>query len=260
MRKTRDYEAAFYGVLFGIGVLCLWYFTSFVVEGKVIPTSAGFLISGLITLFTTAIGAAFGAYSAFTLQNQKEEESAKLRQKSTLRIALFTLFRQLEAVESIKVDTDSYKKSNSKSADFPPIITVDYSELKVSIDELHFIAEGDFSISLVDLTITQSIFELATSALDYRNNYYWSEINPTYFELKKDSKNKDLKIVYDEKLNELEGLTEKMCGIFNESHKSLDDFYSKLKKYAELQYPNYNFTSDVENYRTKIKALTTLAH
>jgi len=178
MRKIKDYEAAFYGVLFGIGVLCLWYFTSFVVEGQVIPKYADYVISGLITLFTTGLGAAYGARVAFKFQKKETNEIQISNQVGALSSSIFILIQQINYIESFIGKIEENDTVDKRAFLTPRYLVPELSKFQHDLKGLNFLmAKGKGEI-LLNLDLEQYNFIEVMETIKKRNKHFNEIVHP----------------------------------------------------------------------------------
>lgn len=242
IRTSREsYTPEILGVLVGTGALMLWYFSSLAIDKVVVPSS----FQSMVTICGSAFGAFFGAYCAFKLRQQEENQSKRNKRKTALDLCLFTMVRQHNAVRAMKKQYDEYPDEFQRAFLMPAAKPPEYKDLKVSMDELIFLTDHESIKDLLHLSIEQERFEQVVFAVNIRNTYAVEYLQPA---LAKHGLNG--KMVSYEELQEALGevtfktalsAANKAHELLNSAEKSILKMQNKIHTIAKSIYPEERF-------------------
>ncbi len=174
MKGIKDYAPEFFGLLFAIGLLNVWYLSGLAIEKKIFPSTTDYLVEGCMVM----LGAFIGAFAAFKLKQASEERALRKKRKKALNKALFVIARQSNAIQVIAKYFAQYEDELERAFNLPANSPPDYSTLKQDFESLTFILETESPQTLMDLTIEQERFEQAISSIHIRNEFIVSEVQP----------------------------------------------------------------------------------
>lgn len=174
MRKLKDYEPEFIGVLFAILLLNVWYLSSFAIETRVIPKSYDYFIDAIIVVSA----AFFGSYSAFRFNANKEAKLENQKKIDSLNSTLFRLMRQFNALAREKIELDKYKKHQERCFWLPASVSNIHEDMKFNISEIEFLLSCSDKQLLLDLAIEQERFHVAIQSINLRAEYHYSKVQP----------------------------------------------------------------------------------
>lgn len=172
--SKESYAPEILGVLIGIGVLTLWYFSSLAIDKAVVPSS----FQSIITICGSAFGAFFGAYCAFKLRQHEENQTKRNKRKTALDLCLFTMARQHNAIRLMKKDYDEYPQEFQRAFMMPAAKPPEYKDLKLNLEDLIFLTDHESVEDLFHLSIEQERFEQVVFAVNNRNTYTVEHLQP----------------------------------------------------------------------------------
>ncbi len=126
----------------------------------------------------TLLSAFIGAYLAFALNDRREAAKKSRENKAAMNRSLFVLARQSNAVENYKRLMAEYKSSEERAFSMPAFTPPSYAELSHDFDGLAFLLESSEPQLMMELSIEQERFEQTIKAIQTRNDFYVSEIQP----------------------------------------------------------------------------------
>jgi hypothetical protein len=173
MKKLRDYDPIWMGVLTGLAALVLWYFSSLAIDKAITPST-----DKIWPFFSAGLGAFSGSYFAYLFRKHEEEQAKLKKRKISLDTCLFTSFRQYNAMLQIKncfdgFDTDLEQAFTMQAFKFP-----DYKDVRIDFDSLNFLIDLGEVEHLLDLTTEQERFEQAVASMEMRNNFHAEHLQP----------------------------------------------------------------------------------
>ncbi|MDP1708139.1 MAG: hypothetical protein Q8L89_03630 [Gammaproteobacteria bacterium] len=194
----------------------------------------------------TLIAAFAGAWFAFYLQDKKECRKERNQRVSSINQALFTLARQYRALCNMKEDLDAFKDDNLRFVNAPALTTNDSQDIRVKIDNLHFLLESSNPNLLMEVTLEQERFEMALKAIQLRSDFHIGELQPVFVSL--GIKN-GVPISLDEisqklgprLVGTLRNQTDQMYSNVYESCGSTLDVLNKLRTFAKQTFPKDKF-------------------
>lgn len=130
--------------------------------------------AGLITLFAAFLG----AYSAFLLQNKKQEEELISRRVNSGNKAIFQIIRSFNSFGSYKKQfITPYISLADKFIAIPPSINFN-SNTEFDFDSLAYLFEYEKPGILADLSIFESFIESTTEAINQRSYTHINVVQP----------------------------------------------------------------------------------
>jgi hypothetical protein len=226
----RINEISFIAIL----AVVLWIFTSHGLAAKDIGSA---ILAGISTLI--------GAFYAFRLSERKEKESERTRRIHALNQALFSLGRQLNAIQYILVeispfDTDEKRLFGCKAA-MPP----GYSDVLVDLESLSFLLDSHDPDLLLRLSVEQDGFHQVMRAILLRAQYFVDQFQPAImasgimpgpFTLN-EAREKIGALVFDSALN----YTTSMFTALDEALPRLQKVFIELEDLSRKLYPGERF-------------------
>ena len=174
MIKWNDYKPEFLGVLIGILTLNVWYLSSLVIEHRVVPTTYDYFVNAIVVISA----AFFGSFSAYHLNDRREQRKQQEIRINSLNSALFVTLRQFNAITQLKRDLSRWEQDSSRFINMPAVVTGDYSDLKLDINSIEFLLRERDPNLLFELSVEQERFEAAIMALNMRNTFHYKELQP----------------------------------------------------------------------------------
>ncbi|MGK0270725.1 MAG: hypothetical protein ACI88H_001373 [Cocleimonas sp.] len=234
----KKYADCFYGVLFALLILNLWYLSSLLIEESPITKQYNYIIR----FFTVLIGAFVGAIAAFKLKKYDDDKALDQTRINILHTATFVLIRQISATNQIIEKINKDEEEITSTFFIPAQTHPNYSYLKQEIQELTFLIGVGETAILLELAIQQEQFGLMIKSIENRNNLYMTEIQP---QINKHRLNKDTtnQVELEEKLGRILCLnaihnTKQMNRIITECHENGLSTLTKLQELTKKLYPN----------------------
>lgn len=238
--KFKDYLPEFLGVMLCVFSLNLWYFSSLAIHNEAAPVFYDFIINGLIIL----IGAFFGSYSAFKLNDKKSIQENYLAEKAAINKGLFITCLMMNAIKSVCKSYGPYESSPSRPFNLPAIKPSNYDHLRFDFESLCFLLEDSPQL-LMDLDVEQKRFEMVFSAILLRNNFYVNEVQPVLSDsgLSNGDVTKEAlkKTLGDRLFYGLENYTNEIYFHLKLTDKSLNEMYEEIIAEAKKRFPNEKF-------------------
>jgi hypothetical protein len=154
-------------LIFVVG-FSLWYFSS--------SSTLGLkeIVAGLLPF----VGTFLGAWFAFQLNKGKENSLEKLRRIEALRLALFTLARQISAVDSFRREISQYVTIQNRAFNCPAFRPPRYEDLVLDFTQLTFLLDAESSDLLFRLSVEQEGFHQTLESIKTRNDFYIEQYQP----------------------------------------------------------------------------------
>ena len=114
------------GLVAGL-VLNLWYLSSLAVDESIIPKSYTFVIDA-VSIIAAAF---FGSYSAFLLNQKREEEKEQLRRINAVNGALFVLVRQANDLLNLIKGFDDWQDKKTAFYEMPASYPSEYRDIRL---------------------------------------------------------------------------------------------------------------------------------
>ena len=170
LRNSYDVIA---GIIAGIGVLLIYYFSSLAISEELLPTTYEYAFNLAVAVF----GAFSGAFAAFQFQAYRENKERFQVKTDSLNRALFVLASQMNSLLLIKRDIEPWRGKESAFIEMPAILGSDYEELKIDIMALQFLIDHDANL-LFELSICQQKFEAAIRIVGIRSSFHINQLQP----------------------------------------------------------------------------------
>lgn len=212
----------------------LWIFVPHGLAPKDIGSA---ILAGISTLI--------GAFYAFRLSERKEKEGERARRIHALNKALFSLGRQVNAIQYIReevsaFDTDEKRLFGCKAA-MPP----DFSDVRVDFESLSFLLDSHDPDLLLRLTVEQDGFHLVMRAISLRAQYFVDQFQPAIMASGimpgpftfNDAREKIGSLVFDSALN----YTTSMFTALDEALPRLQKIFLELEDLSRQLYPGERF-------------------
>ena len=132
------------------------------------------------TLVLTGVSTLIGALYAFRLTERKERNEEYAKQIHALKKAIFTLGRQLNAVQSIRNEIAPYKTPEKRLFGCRAAMPPDYSDLRVDLESLSFLLDSANPDLLFRLSVEQDGFDVTMRAISLRAQYYVDQFQPAW--------------------------------------------------------------------------------
>lgn len=137
------------------------------------------LIEYLLPAIATLFAAFLGAWYAFKLQNQREEEKKGKENIVAGNRALFLLARFANELKRIQQQhIDPVREDPKKFILMQPLILPKYDDLKFDFESLSFILETDFLQILGNLVAEELRFHQVIQAINYRSDLHLTQAQP----------------------------------------------------------------------------------
>ena len=212
----------------------LWVFAPHGLAAKDIGTA---ILAGISTLI--------GAFYAFRLSERKEKECERTRRIHALNKALFSLARQVNAIQYIRDEVSHYdtdvKRLFGCEAAMPP----DCSDVQVDFESLSFLLDSRDPDLLMRLSVEQDGFHQVMRAISLRAQYFVDQFQPAVmasgimpgpFTLE-DAREKIGSLIYDSALN----YTTSMFTALDEALPRLQKILCELEELSRQLFPGERF-------------------
>jgi hypothetical protein len=134
--------------------------------------------SVLPALIQTILATFFGATFAFKLNSLKESKKLQEDQLNALRIALFILAQQENALRLVWRDFSKWEKRPDRIFNMKPMKLPEWGNLKQDYSSLAFLLNDDPQL-LLDLTIEDQRFSQAMNTVTMMSEFFVNELHPT---------------------------------------------------------------------------------
>ncbi|MFG0888037.1 hypothetical protein [Vibrio sp. CJQ_6] len=242
----NQYKYELLGVLFGLSLLNLWYFSGIAIEEEVLPKHYDYFVNVVSVTFSTALGAYLAFRYSASLERQKREiliSENKTVEVAKLNRALFNLGRQLNTIGNMKLVLSRY--NNDYELAFKMRVEKNFdSSSRVDFDELTLILHEELPM-LLRLDNEQAGFLATLESFQVRSDFFINRLQPEMAEL--GLLNKKLKV---EELHEKLPLgiykgAIQSATIFKENVEKtlmgLDKSFKELRLACKKKYPEANF-------------------
>ena len=211
----------------------------------------------------TGISTLIGAFYAFRLSERKEKVGESARRIHALNKALFSLSRQVNVIQYIRVEVSPYDTDEKRlfccKAAMPP----DYSEVRVDLESLSFLLDSHDPDLLLRLSVEQDGFHQVMRAISLRAQYFVDQFQPAMmasgimpgpFTLS-DAREKIDSLVLDSALN----YTTSMFTALDEALPRLQNICDELEELSRQLYPKERFLrltlkqADIRNTEEKFR-------
>ncbi len=162
------------GVIIGLLSLFIWYFSALAIDEEIVAKNTELIVEAVIIISA----AFFGSFSAFRLNNYRENRSVESKRILSLKTAVFILARQANTLGNEKLVLRKYEGTEEKYFDLPSKVGSIYSELKINLNELSFLLNHPDQNLLFDLAIEQDRFSAALEAINLRSDYHYNYVQP----------------------------------------------------------------------------------
>ncbi len=212
----------------------LWIF---VPKGLAAKEIGAAILAGISTLI--------GALYAFRLSERKEQESERKRRIHSLNKALFSLGRQLNAIQYIREEVSLYDTNEKRLFGCKAAMPPDYSDLRVDFESLSFLLDSQDPDLLFRLSVEQDGFHQVIRAISLRAQYFVDQFQPAViasgimpgpFTLN-DAREKIGTLVFDSALNYTTG----MFTALDEALPRLQNVLVELEDLSRKLYPGERF-------------------
>ncbi len=176
LSKSYDVIA---GILAGLGVLLIYYFSALAISEDILPRSYEYIFN----LAVAVIGAFAGAFAAFRFQAYREFKERLKSKTDTLNRALFVIGSQINAILLIKRDIEPWRENPSAFVEMPAILGSDYAELKIDVMALQFLLDHEANL-LFELSILQQKFEATIRIAKIRSSFHINHLQPALSDAK----------------------------------------------------------------------------
>jgi hypothetical protein len=133
-------------------------------------------MNDFIPSLATLIAAFAGSWSAFYLQDNKERRKEKIQQVSSINQALFSLVRQYQSLENIKIEIAPFKEDKLRYINLPALSTNEFQDIKVKVETLNFLLDSTDPNLLMAITLEQDRFEMALKVIQLRSEFHIREL------------------------------------------------------------------------------------
>jgi hypothetical protein len=245
----EKYRPEILGVLVAGLVLNLWYLSSLAVDQSIIPRSYSFVIDA-VSIIAAAF---FGAYSAFLLNQKKEEEKKQLRRINAVNGALFVIVRQANALLNLIKGFDGWKDRKTNFYEMPAGYPAEYRDLRLNLSEIDFLLRESDPNLLFQLSIEQERFEAAITSVRLRTEFHFNELQPALDAANFDDDDASLedliKIVGDRIAITAYKSTEDVFSHVYQTYGSLVEAIDELHSEAVRLYPGIEFIKFQPDYK-----------
>ena len=204
-------------------------------------TNEEIILRGGVTLIATFTG----AFLAYGLQKFRENKKIKEERVNILNLTLFTLVRQINALENFKQVLDELENNNSRAFLLPPWKANEYDDLKFDFKELSFILNTEEANILHYLLIEQERFEQTIKSIVLRSEYQVNTIQPILENnnIKEGlvKTNDFISIIGEYKYKGIVDATDAVYMHVNKTHSSSQDVINKLYNLSKKISPETNF-------------------
>lgn len=159
----RINEISFIAIL----AVVLWIFSPHGLAAKDIGSA---ILAGISTLI--------GAFYAFRLSERKEMEGERARRTQALNRALFTLGRQVNAIQYLQDEVSSYDTDAKRLFGCKAAMPPDYSDVRVDFESLSFLLDSHDPDLLLRLSVEQDGFHQVMRAISLRAQYFIDQFQP----------------------------------------------------------------------------------
>jgi hypothetical protein len=156
-------EISFIAIL----AVVLWVFAPHGLAAKDIGSA---ILAGISTLI--------GAFYAFRLSERKEKEGERARRIHALNKALFSLGRQVNAIQYIREEISPYDTDEKRLFGCEAAMPPDYSDVRVDFESLSFLLDSHDPDLLFRLSVEQDGFHQVMRAISLRAQYFVDQFQP----------------------------------------------------------------------------------
>ncbi|EMD1212901.1 hypothetical protein VQD75_003909 [Vibrio alginolyticus] len=180
----NQYKHELMGVLFGLSLLNLWYFSGIAIEEEVLPKHYDYFVNVVTVTFSTALGAYLAFRYNASIERRKREILISENQTvevAKLNRALFNLGRQLNAIGNMKLVLSRY--NNDYELAFKMRVEKNFdSSPMVDFDELTLILPEELPM-LLKLDNEQAGFLTTLESFQVRSDFFINRLQPEMAEL-----------------------------------------------------------------------------
>lgn len=238
MASSKDYII---GIFAGLLSLNLWYASSLAITHHVMPTTYEYITDTIVIL----VAAFFGSYSAYYLNDRKEQRKLKNKEIDYMRVALFITLRQTNTLLTIKNAIEPWKDDPLNFLNMRGILCGDYADLKIDLSSLRFLLISEDPNLLFALSIEQEKFELSIDLLKRRNAFDYDIFQTALNKSDLTSYNLTLKevteIVGHKTVVTAIKLTQDLFSHVDDTYASLAEAHYKLFLAAKRRFPDHVF-------------------
>ena len=130
------------------------------------------------TAILTGISTLIGALYAFRLSERKEHKGERAKRIHALNKALFSVGRQLNAIQYIREEVSAYDTDEKRLFGCKAAMPPDYSDLRVDFESLSFLLDSPDPDLLLRLSVEQDGFHQAIRAISLRAQYFVDQFQP----------------------------------------------------------------------------------
>ncbi len=174
MNNWKYYKPEIMGIFIATALLNVWYLASFAIENRIIPTTYDYITNAIIVISA----AFFGSYSAFHLNNLKEQKRQDQIKVGIINSTLFRLMRQYNLLEMEKIDLEKFRENEKRFFLLPATVSAVDNDMKYEISNLEFLLTSSDKNLLFDLAIEQDRFNTSLLAINQRNDFLLKEVQP----------------------------------------------------------------------------------
>jgi len=175
-RQALDFSRKIYKILTKWRNLI--FFTAILAVVLWIFVPQGLAAKDIATAILTGISTLIGALYAFRLTERKEQESEQARRIHELNKALFSVGRQLNAIQYIREELSPYDTNEKRLFGCKAAMPPDYSDLRVDFESLSFLLDSPDPDLLLRLSVEQDGFHQAIRAISLRAQYFVDQFQP----------------------------------------------------------------------------------
>ena len=197
------------------------------------------------TAILTGISTLIGALYAFRLSERKEHKGERAKRIHALNKALFSVGRQLNAIQYIREEVSAYDTDEKRLFGCKAAMPPDYSDLRVDFESLSFLLDSPDPDLLLRLSVEQDGFHQAIGTISLRAQYFVDQFQPAVvasgimtapFTLN-DAREKLGSLVFDSALN----YTTSMFTALDEALPRIQQVLVELEGLARQLYPGERF-------------------
>jgi hypothetical protein len=242
-RQALDFSRKIYKILTKWRNLI--FFTAILAVVLWIFVPQGLAAKDIATAILTGISTLIGALYAFRLTERKEQESEQARRIHELNKALFSVGRQLNAIQYIREELSPYDTNEKRLFGCKAAMPPDYSDLRVDFESLSFLLDSPDPDLLLRLSVEQDGFHQAIGTISLRAQYFVDQFQPAVmasgimtgpFTLN-DAREKLGLLVFDSALN----YTTSMFTALDEALPRIQQVLVELEGLARQLYPGERF-------------------
>nr|VVV06081.1 hypothetical protein AW0309160_03565 [Aliivibrio wodanis] len=165
MKNNKDYIN---GILFGLMLLTLWYFSSLAIENAVIPKVWDYFLR----FATNVVGVMLGALLAFKFNRRLDSEREKKNNETNLMLARFVLNRKLHRITEIyNGDLIEWKNNPHAWYKMMPLQHIEMIEGNVNYDSLSFLCRTN-ELDLFEAFKAEEQYAKSISVINERSRFH----------------------------------------------------------------------------------------